>query len=96
MKQMKMMRDDKKAFNFVQGLTRPIQWSFELYRLHAISLLCAIYVIESCCFLGMYDCHVESCEDSVEGFIGHITPTPVSHFVAEFREVDSRPIPRVK
>ena len=46
----------------------------------------------------MYDCHVVSCEDSVEGFIGHITPTPVSHFAAEFREVDSRPIglPRVK
>ena len=39
------------------------------------------------------DCHVVSCEDSVEGFIGHITPTPASHFAAEFREVDSRPIP---
>ena len=38
------------------------------------------------------DCHVVSCEDYVEGFIGHITPTPVSHFAAEFREVDSRPI----
>ena len=74
----------------------PIQWSCELYRLHAISLLCVIYVIESCCFLGMYDCHVVSWEDSVEGFIGHITPTPVSHFAAEFREIDSRPIPRVK
>ena len=40
----------------------------------------------------MYDFHVVSCEDSIEGFIGHITPTPVSHFSAEFREVDSRPI----
>ena len=69
-----MMRGDKKPSNFVQGLTRPIQWSFELYRLHAISLLCVIYVI--CCFLGMYDCHVVSCEDSVEGLIGHITPPP--------------------
>ena len=85
-----------KNFNFVQGLTRPIQWSFELYRLHAISLLCVIYVIESCCFLGMYACHVVSWEDSVEGFIGHITATPVSHFAAEFREVDSRPIPKAK
>ena len=44
----------------------------------------------------MYDCHVVSCEDSVEGFIGHITPTAVLHFAAEFREVDSRPIPRLK
>ena len=85
-----------KSLQLCSGLKRPIQWSFELYRLRAISLLCVIYVIDSCCFLGMYDCHVVSCEDSVEGFIGHITPTPVSHFAAEFREVDSRPIPRVK
>ena len=42
------------------------------------------------------DCHFVSCEDSVEGFIGHITPTPVSNIAAEFHEVDSRPIPRAK
>ena len=73
MKQMKMMRDDKKPstqfsghLNFIGCIRFPI------------SLLCVIYVIESCCFLGMYDCHVVSCD------------------TAEFREVDSRPIPRVK
>ena len=59
------------------------------------SCVCDLCYIESCCFLGIYGCHVVSCEDYVEGFIGHITPTPVSHFAAEFREVDSRPIPRV-
>ena len=41
------------------------------------------------------DCHVVSCGYSVEGVIGHITPNPVSHFAAEFREIDSWPIPRV-